>query len=151
GFPAKTYRTSDESIPKDWLDWCDRWRQRTTLQQPENVYYSVLMAGRWLGMSHPDITSPAQWSYDVAAEYVAAVSHVKVGDWANPALRERRTSPERLGQPLRPHARHRLLGSMRAFLRDCQEWGWIPIHLNPDRALRTPAAIRKLMGPNPRV
>jgi hypothetical protein len=151
GFPAKTYRTSDESIPKEWLAWCDRWRKQTTLQRPENVYYSLLMTGRWLLTSHPEITSPAQWTYDLAAEFVAAVSQVKVGEWANPALRERRTPAQRLAQPFRPHAKHRLLGSMRAFLRDCQEWGWIPVHLNPDRALRTPSSIRRLMGPSPRV
>ncbi len=151
GFPAKTYRNSDESIPKEWLAWCDRWRKQTTLQRPENVYYSLLMTGRWLKVSHPEVTSPAQWTYDLAAEFVAAVSQVKVGEWANPSLRERRTSAQRLGQPFRPHAKHRLLGSMRAFLRDCQEWGWIPILLNPDRALRTPSSIRRLMGPSPRV
>ena len=116
GVPAKTYRTSDMSIPKDWLDWCDRWRSQTTLQRPENGYYALLMAGRWLG-SPSGHHKPSQWTYDVAAEFVAAVSHVKVGDWANPALRERRTSPERLGQPLRPQAKHRLLGSMRTFFR----------------------------------
>jgi integrase len=151
GFPAKTYRTSDESLPKEWLDWCDRWRKQTTLQRPENVYYSLLMTGRWLKISHPEVASPAQWTYDLAAEFVAAVSQVRIGEWANPALRERRTSAQRLGQAFRPHARNRLLGSMRAFLRDCQEWGWIPVHLNPDRALRTPSSIRRLMGPSPRV
>jgi hypothetical protein len=84
GFPAKTYRNSDQSIPKAWLAWCDRWRKQTTLQRPENVYYSLLMAGRWLLASHPEVKSPAQWTYDLAAEFVAAVSQVKIGEWANP-------------------------------------------------------------------
>jgi integrase len=40
---------------------------------------------------------------------------------------------------------------MRIFLRDCQEWGWIPVRINPHRALRTPRSIRNLIGPDPRV
>jgi integrase len=39
---------------------------------------------------------------------------------------------------------------MRIFLRDCQEWQWIAVRLNPDRALRTPHSITKLTGPSPR-
>ena len=40
---------------------------------------------------------------------------------------------------------------MRAFLRDCQEWGWIPIRLNPSRALQTPRSLRNLIGPDLRI
>lgn len=53
--------------------------------------------------------------------------------------------------PLRPHTKAGLLCALRTFLRDCQEWGWIPVHLNPHRALRTPPAIHKQLGPDPRV
>ena len=151
GFLATTFRDKDDSIAEEWFFWCERWRKQTTLQRPESVYYSALMAGRWLKAQHPEITSPARWTYELAAEFVAAVSRVTIGEWANPSLRERRTPADRLGQPFRPHAKKRLLGAMRTFLRDCQEWGWIPVQLNPDRALRTPASIRRLTGPDPRV
>lgn len=147
GFLATTFRDQDDSIAEEWFSWCERWRRQTTLQRPEGVYYPLLMVGRWLGAQHPEITSPAQWTYELAAEFVAAVSRVTIGEWANPSLRERRTPADRLGQPLRPHAKKSLLGAMRTFLRDCQEWGWIPTYLNPDRALRTPSSIRRLTGP----
>ncbi len=37
------------------------------------------------------------------------------------------------------------------FLRDCQEWGWIPRRFDPGRSLKTPGSIVALMGPDPRV
>ena len=149
--PGNTNRYSDASIPKEWLDWCDRWRKQTTVQKPETNFYALIRTGRWLGLSHPDVTSPAQWDYDLAAEFVAAVSQVRVGDWANPALQDHGIVAQRLGQAWRPSSIDRHLGSMRTFFRDCQEWGWIPVRFNPNRALRTPSSISRLTGPNPRV
>ena len=55
---------------------------------------------------------------------------MNVGEWISQERRAR-LPDERLGQPLRPNAKARLLKCLRAFLRDCQEWGWIPVRLNP--------------------
>src|SRR5260370_22072968 len=72
---------------------------------------------------------------------------MKLGEWSqiNSMPEERR------GQLLRQNTKKHLLTTLRTFLRDCQEWQWIPVRLNPHRALRTPAAIRNQIGPNPRV
>jgi hypothetical protein len=43
-------------------------------------YYGLLQAGRWLTEHHPDITSPAQWTRDLALEYVASVKQRKIGE-----------------------------------------------------------------------
>jgi integrase len=137
---------SDERIDEEWLSWCQRWRKQSTLRQTYSTYYPLLKVGRWLKISHPEVTSPAQWTYELAAEFVAAVNTVRVGEWsATTNLRGHQ------GLPLRPHTRSSLLSAMRTFLRDCQEWGWIPVRLNPHRALRTPPAIQKQLGPDPRV
>ena len=105
--------------------------------------------GRWLQAQHPAVTSPAQWTVELAAEFVAAVDAMRVGEWSDVVAR--RTAAARLGQPLRPQAKAQHLETMRVFLTECQEWGWIPVRLNPSRSLRTPRSIKNLMGPDPRV
>lgn len=149
---AKRAMTSgtDGSVSEEWLSWCRRWRKQTTSQDPWNTYYSLLKVGRWLQVSHPEVTSPADWTYEMAIELEAAVNQMNVGEWSS--QRHRSHIPqERIGQPLRPRAKNRILQSMRVFLRDCQEWQWIDVRLNPDRALRTPRSIQSLAGPSPRI
>jgi hypothetical protein len=141
---------TDGSVSDEWLSWCRRWRKQTTAQSPGNTYYSLLKVGRWLMTFHREITSPADWTYGLAIEFVSAVNGMNIGEWSS-VLHHKHLPAERLGQPLRPRAKNCMLQSLRVFLRDCQEWQWIPVHLNPDRALRTPQSIRKLTGPSPRV
>ena len=116
------------------------------MQSSEHAYYQLLKVGRWLFAHHPEVLSPADLTQEIAAEFVAAVSVMKIGEWT-----QVRHAPNRLGQPLLPRAQNGLLGALRYFLRDCQEWGWIPIRFNPLRVLRTPRPILRLIGPAPRV
>lgn len=141
---------ADGSVAPEWLAWCQRWKAQSTGQNKQPVYYSLLKVGRWLHAHHPEIVSPAQWTYDLAAEFVAAVMEMKVGQWAAPSARIQNRI-KHLGQPLRPAGRYQMLASMRALLRDCQEWNWIPVTFNATRALRTPPSLRRLIGPAPRV
>jgi len=143
-------KSPQEDIAEEWLRWCERWRSHTTQRASVGSYHVLLKVGRWLTAHHPEVTSPAQWTYQLAAEFVAAVNEVKVGDWAS-AHRRLSMPAAKLGAPLRPHTKEGILKVVRVFLRDCQEWGWIPIQLNPSRALRTPRPIRNLTGPDPRV
>jgi integrase len=140
----------NESISDEWVTWCERWRKQTTREDTNTVYYQTLKVGRWLKATCPDITSPAQWTYELAAEFVAEALEMKVGEWVS-ADHLSRTPRSRIGQPLRPSAKALLLGGIRTFFRDCQEWNWIPIHFNPLRAFRLPASIRNAIGPKPRV
>ena len=141
---------TDGSVSAEWLSWCQRWQMQCTSQDPWNTYYTLLKVGRWLQVSHPEVTSPADWTYELAIELVAAVNQMKVGEWSSQEHRSH-IPASRMGQPLRPRAKSRILQSMRVFLRDCQEWQWIEVRLNPDRALRTPRSIRSLAGPDPRI
>jgi integrase len=141
---------TDGSIAAEWLTWCQRWQKQSTARSPGTTYYPLLKVGRWLKVHHPEVTSPAHWTYELCAEFVAAASEMKVGEWSDANQRTRLVA-ERIGQPLRPNAKNHLLQAMRAFLRDCQEWGWIPVRINPHRALRTPRSIWNLIGPDPRV
>jgi integrase len=143
--PAQWKGSTDDIAPQ-WLAWVERWRQHSTLENTDYVYYRLLKAGRWLKVHHPEVGSPADMTVEIAAEFVAATNDMKVGEWTQTSH-----SSDQQGKPLRPAAKYALLGAMRCFLRDCQEWGWIPIRCNPSRVLRTPRSVLNLMGPAPRV
>jgi hypothetical protein len=150
--PAGRPRPTDERDPRvaeEWQTWCLRWLHHSTRQRSRCTYYSLLKAGRWLQVHHPEITSPAHWTTALAAEYVAAVDAMRVGEWIDGVAGW--TSAERRGLPLRPKAKAQHLVAMRTFLLDCQEWTWIPVRLNPTRCLRLPPSIKHQMGPDPRV
>ena len=154
--PRKSSRTmgaasgTDGSLNEEWFRWCERWRKQSTLRAKDGLYYHLLEIGRWLNVHHPTITSPAQWTYDLAAAFVAAVNEMKIGEWSSP-LHRPLIAPSRIGQPLRPLAKEKRHHALRTFLRDCQEWQWIPVHLNPARALQTPRFLRNQLKPDPRV
>ena len=139
----------DGRISDEWLSWCQRWYKQSTLQGARDGYYHLLKMGRWLNAYHPDVTSPADFTYELAAEFVSMVMNMTVGEWADASSQAH--MHERLGQPFRPSAKERFLRAVRTFFRDCQEWRWIPVHLNPNRAFQTPRSLRNLIGPNPRV
>jgi integrase len=140
---------TDGSVDDEWLSWCQRWLKYATQHSKKGYYYTLLKVGRWLRAVHPEVRSPAEFTIELAAEFVAATNDMKVGDWSESTYKGR--FADRLGKPLRPRAKERLLVALRAFLRDCQEWQWIPVQFNPLRVLRTPQAIGNLIGPDPRV
>ncbi len=142
------YRAT-EDVPPQWLGWCLRWRDTSTLAPTSrtSVFYSLLKVGRWLAQHHPNLLSPGLWTRELAVEYTAAVDRMKVGEWSNPG----KMMADRRGKPLRPSAKDRHLGAMRAFFRDCQEWGWIKRHFDPYRVFATPRSVRAALGPDPRV
>ncbi|MCY6389940.1 site-specific integrase, partial [Acinetobacter baumannii] len=80
--------------------------------------------GRWLAVTHPDMTSPANWSREIAIEYTAEVSKLVIGKWSDP----RSMYKEKHGNLMKPSARAAVLQSVRIFFRDLQEWGLIPVN-----------------------
>jgi integrase len=139
-----------ERVAKEWLEWSDRWMQTSTHSERfrRTIYYQLLKAGRWLAQTNPKITSPAHWTRELAAEYVAAVDRMKVGEWS-PGVEL--FSQPKLGQPLKPRSKAAALSAMRIFFRNCYEWGWMPLRFDARRCFSTPRSIRSLIGPNPRV
>jgi len=138
-----------ETVDPVWAAWCARWRATSTLAPASRhvVYYGTLKAGRWLARHHPTVRMPDDWTRDLAIAYVAAVDTSVGGtDNAAQAHQERRR-----GQPLYPRTKDRLIGVMRTFFRDCQEWGWCARRFDPGRVFATPRAIKALIGPAPRV
>ncbi|MET8421983.1 tyrosine-type recombinase/integrase [Streptomyces sp. NPDC005134] len=58
---------------------------------------------------------------------------------------------DRVGQPLGASTKDGYIGTIRTFFRDCQEWEWLPLRFDPQRALSTPRSIRDVIGPDSRV
>ncbi len=140
-----------EGAPPEWVDWCQRWRRTSTLAPKTRSahYFQLMKVGRWLASEHPEWTDPGAWTRVHAAEWVAAVCSMLVGQWTRPG--ETAHVRDHLGAPLRPGTKVARISALRTFFRDCQEWGWIPIRFDPNRALATPRSIYALMGPDPRV
>jgi len=83
----------------------------------------------------------------MAAEFVAAVDRMRIGEWAH----ANKMFAETVGDPLSARAKDGQLAVMRLFFRDCQEWDWIPRRFDPRRSFATPRSIRALIAPDPRV
>ena len=79
--------TDTSGIAPEWVDWCLQWHRFSDLEAAvKRQYFHILLrTGRWLAELHPEVTSPRQWSSLLAAEYVAAVTHMKVGEFCTAA------------------------------------------------------------------
>jgi Phage integrase family len=148
--PDLEYATRTRGVPDVWLQWCERWRDTSTYTpRSRNQNFSrLLMIGRWLAARHADVASPADWTRETAADWVAAVDRMLVGEWTA-TYADRRA--RRLNQPLLPKTKASHLTVARAFFHDCQEWGWIPRRFHPGRAFELPRSVRRQIGPDPRV
>ena len=138
-----------KGVASEWVEWVDRWQATTTLQEHSRgrCYLILLKAGRWVTSCHPDCTDPKNWTREIAAEWVAIVCRMQIGDWtqsANDAVRKD-------ARPLSAKARAHHLSAVSSFFRDCQEWEWMSRRFDPRRSFAAPGSIRALIGPKPRV
>lgn len=62
-------------VPAEWGRFCRLWYDRAicSARNKHKSYYFLLNIGRWLSQAHPDITSPAEWTRELAAEAVSVV------------------------------------------------------------------------------
>lgn len=143
--------TDTSGIAPEWVDWCLQWHRFSDLAASvKRQYFHILLrAGRWLAKNHPEVTSPKLWTSLLAAEYVAAVTHMRVGELCTPAYCHRMA--ERVGLLLSANAKERQLVALRTFFREIQDGPHnLPRQFDPARAFRTPNTIKKEIGPNPR-
>lgn len=134
-------------VAKEWAGWCQRWRGTSTVSpETRKAWYRLLLqVGRWLAQEHPEVTSPEQWTRELAAEYVAVVTRMRVGDWTH------QCTSKHVGRSLKAASQVKRLQVIRTFFGDCQEWGWIRRRFDPFRCFSTPRSILALSNPNPRV
>jgi integrase len=147
--PVWTHRETDGIAP-EWIEWCQRWYQGAAglAHSTKGGYLGTLfIVGRWLASRHPEITSPHQWTSQIAAEWVQVVDSMRVGEWTS----QERTKAQSIGKPISPRSKVQHLAALKTFFRDLQEEPFhLPRTLNPYHAFRIPQAISRLIGPDPR-
>jgi integrase len=155
-------RVDTDGIAAEWVDWCFAWYRQSgwTPRSRKHGLFKLLQIGRWLDRVHPEVTKPEHWDYSIAADFVAAVDEMKVGDWCS-----RRKFPAcfkpPVGKPLTPRGKAGFLHIARTLFLDLHD---LPIRVgtektvrtlarrfNPLRAFRVPPAIYRLIGPAPRI
>jgi len=138
-------------VPPEWLSWTRRWFETSTLAQSSrrHTYYALIKTGRWLHAEHPDRAEPERWDRDLAAAWIATVNQLKVGEFSKSL--NANAMRVRYGEMLSPRSKASLIGSLRTFFCDLQEWEWIERRFDPRRALGIPRPIMALIGPDPRV
>lgn len=148
---SKSFRTKQatDTVSPEWVNWCKRWKETSTLEPitRKGIFHSLIKTGRWLSKFHPEVSSPQDWTYELAAEYTAALTRAKIGDWASAKY----VVEDKKGKPFSANSIAGYLAIMRIFFRDCAEWGWVQLQLDTHRAFRTPSSVRAKIGPDPRV
>ena len=137
---------SGSGVASEWRRWIERWVNTSTLETRRHIRLHLYKAGRWLAAHHPEIVSPAQWTRELASQYVAAVTRMRIGDYT-----VRKVTHRPIGQPLSPRTMATELSAVRAPFWDCQEWGWIARRFDPGRSLALPRSVKARIGPKPRV
>ena len=138
-------------VPPAWLAWTRRWFETSplSLSTRRHTYYALIRAGRWLHAEHPDRGEPESWDRELAAAWIATVNRLKIGELAKSSNANGMRA--RYGEILSPRSKASLIGSVRLFFCDLQEWEWIERRFDPRRALGIPRSIAALIGPDPRV
>ena len=123
-------------VSPQWLAYCQRWRTTSTLSKSsrKTYFWCLIKVGRWLAHQHPELDTPEQWTRELAAEYVAAVLNLSIGDWTH----REESQDEQDGAPLSAKTKVQQLKAVSTFIRDCQEWNWIQRCFDPRRAFTTP-------------
>ena len=144
GVPQSTV----EGVPPAWEAWVQRWHETSPLTPHVRANHRTILykAGRWLTSEHPKIEEPQQWTRELCAQWVAAVTRLHAGDYAQ----RREALKDKEGKPLAARTKASYIAVVRRFFRDIQEWEWIPRRFNPERALTTPKSLLTIIGPDPR-
>src|SRR5260221_1219496 len=150
GLPATTYKTERErGIAPAWVEWVWHWCETSTRPRSArlNMRLDLLRTGRWLAVFHPEVTHPSQFTRELAAELVAAVNQMCIGDFSCENLNVPLKDP---GKPWKPSRKHAFLGVLRRSFSEAQEWGWMERRFNPQRVFATPRSLKHQLRVAPR-
>ena len=151
GLAASTYKLERErGIAPAWVEWVDRWFETSPRPRPARLHMrlDLLRTGRWLAIHHPEVTTPADFTRELAAELVAAVNQMCIGDFScehlNVPLKE-------LGKPWSATRKHGFLGALRRCFSEAIDWGWMERRFNPQRVFATPRHLKQQIRVAPRI
>jgi integrase len=164
--PSRQLFQDDEvaDVHPQWVAWLRAfWRQTPISGQGRSaIIGAMLMACRWLGLRHPEITEPRLWTRELAIEYVAFVCHeATIYDYASPGRRHLFADylKRRQGAPLKATGIRRRIDCVRSFFRSLQRYAYevngqqqprLEINWKPVDAMAIPKYVRAQLQPNPR-
>lgn len=151
GLPASTYKLERErGIAPAWVEWVDRWFETSPRPRPERLYMrlDLLRTGRWLAIHHPEVNTPANFTRKLAAELVAAVNQMRIGDFSCENLNIPLKDP---GRPWSATRKHGFLGVLRRCFSEAIDWGWMERRFNPQRVFATPRHLKHQIRIAPRI
>jgi integrase len=145
--PRKKLLDEHHSLSEEWFSWCKRWFETSTLRPStrHSHFYRLLVAGRWLRAKHSSVTRPDQWSRQLAAEYIATISQMKVGQFIDDPRQSY------MNRPLSASSKVAHILALRCFFSDLMTWEWMTPQFDPRRAFQCPRTISALRTPNPRI
>ncbi len=123
GLATSTYKLERErGIAPEWVAWVERWFQTSTRPMPlrRDMRLDLLRLGRWLALHHPEITILTDFTRELAAEVVAAVNEMKIGDFSCENLNVPLKDP---GKPWSATRKHGFLGVLRRCFSEAIDWG----------------------------
>ncbi len=152
---------NDPTVDTTWMAWVCAFYEQTPHQVEKTLRETccyLIIAGRWLKETHPEISHPAQWSEALATEYVTYTCQALRGDYMSPS-HHRYAQFQEAPQQLSPAGMNHRLQAMRVFFSTLQRRGYTvdgsytpKLHLTwvPNEAFTTPDDIRTASQPNPR-
>jgi integrase len=150
GLSATTFKEERErGIAPEWVEWIERWFTTTTRPLPHrrDMRLDLLRLGRWLAQHHPEVTTPADFTRELAAEVVAAVNQMTIGEFSCENLNVPLKNP---GNPWSAVRKHGFLGVLRRCFSEVIDWGWMERRFNPQRVFATPRHLKNQMRVAPR-
>src|SRR6266516_4404703 len=152
---------NDPTVDPTWLAWVCAFYEQTPHQIEKTLRETccyLIITGRWLKETHPEISHPAQWSEALAAEYVTYTCQALRGDYMSPS-HHRYAQFQETPQKLSPAGMNHRLQAMRVFFSTLQRRGYtvngsyapkLALTWLPNEAFKTPDDIRAASQPNPR-
>ncbi|MBO0789540.1 MAG: tyrosine-type recombinase/integrase [Ktedonobacteraceae bacterium] len=150
GLPAEKYKMERErGIAPEWVEWVERWFTTTTRPLPHrrDMRLDLLRMGRWLAQHHPEVLTPADFTRELAAEVVAAVNEMTIGEFSCENLNVPLKHP---GRPWSAGRKHGFLGVLRRCFSEMIDWGWMERRFNPQRVFATPRHLKHQFRVAPR-
>lgn len=120
-------------LSAEWVQWCRRWQERSTLEDKvrQEYYVYLLRIGQWLRESDPDVHSPQQWSDRHTRAFVQALEQSGAGLWRSRGRPVELGECERVSRDLSAGTKNTYMLVLHTFFSDCWRWRWFQVEFQP--------------------
>lgn len=150
-------------MAREWYQWCMAWYEHAVDLTPTiRAQYAsqILAVGRWLQEQTPEISTPEQWTEDLALRFRSDLCTWTTGQYVGGRARQGLKMKGNLGAPIKPQGIDHYLCSLRRYLSDLmrhphatngEQAHRIKLDFAPKEVLTTPDHVRKALDVvNPR-